>query len=87
MGEAKSRLRMPPCEPSPSPIAAGHAPWADLDAIKSIYQDANRLGLTVDHIVPLVSKLVCGLHCEANLQLITFEENLRKSNRFWPDMP
>jgi hypothetical protein len=44
-------------------------------------------GTHVDHIVPLVSKFVCGLHCEANLQLLPGPENQRKGNRVWPDMP
>jgi len=41
----------------------------------------------VDHIVPLNSNLVCGLHCERNLRVIPERENLLKSNRHWPDMP
>ena len=41
----------------------------------------------VDHIVPLASKLVCGLHIEQNLQVIPGIENIAKGNRRWPDMP
>ena len=40
----------------------------------------------VDHIVPLKSKKVCGLHCVANLRVIPSLENHRKGNRTWPDM-
>lgn len=61
--------------------------WADLDAIKDVYLEAQYQRLTVDHIVPLRSKLVCGLHVLDNLQLLTMSENSRKRNRHWPDMP
>ena len=59
--------------------------WADKKAMHIIYKKAKRLGLTVDHIYPIRGKMVCGLHCEQNLQLLTLEENARKNNHYeWP---
>lgn len=64
--------------------------WADLAAIKTIYEECERLtketGMQheVDHIYPLQNKYMCGLHVETNLQILTKEENLAKSNRTWP---
>jgi hypothetical protein len=66
--------------------------WANRFAIKTIYSKCQRLTAwtqelyNVDHIVPLKSKFVCGLHCEANLRIIPKLENLVKSNLHWPDM-
>lgn len=40
----------------------------------------------VDHMVPLKSKYVCGLHCASNFAVIPALENKAKGNRYWPDM-
>lgn len=60
--------------------------WADLDKISEIYKSCPD-GYHVDHIIPLVSKIVCGLHCESNLRHLPALDNLRKNNKIWPDMP
>lgn len=67
-------------------------PWADLSAVAALYAAAQAMtGVTgvaheVDHFVPLKHPLVCGLHCEANLRVVTAVENRRKGNRSWPGM-
>lgn len=67
--------------------------WAEIDEIQAIYESARRISLEtgveyhVDHIVPLKSDIVCGLHCMANLQILEGKKNLSKNNRHWPLMP
>ena len=56
-------------------------PWADMTAVAAVYKHAKALGKTVDHIVPLNNRLVCGLHCEDNLRIVSAEENRRKGNK------
>lgn len=62
--------------------------WSNLDAIKAIYElretisEVSGVVHHVDHIHPLQSDVVCGLHVLENLQIIPATENLSKSNKF-----
>jgi hypothetical protein len=61
--------------------------WADKTKIRAIYAQAFMLEMQtgikhhVDHIIPIKSHLVCGLHCEFNLRAIPAKENLSKKNK------
>jgi hypothetical protein len=70
--------------------------WSDSQYIEDLYTNCreaedvfSNVGLDVkfhvDHIVPLQNDLVCGLHVESNLQILTARENRSKNNRFNPD--
>ncbi len=61
--------------------------WADMNKIKTVYLKAKQFGFHVDHIVPLCSSLVSGLHVWDNLQLLDKSLNSTKKNLSWPDMP
>lgn len=61
--------------------------WFEKEKVELVYQKADELNMSVDHVVPLVSDIVCGLHCWYNLQLLDQPLNSGKRNYHWPDMP
>jgi len=66
--------------------------WATKSKVKEFYLTAQMLtrltGIEhhVDHIVPLINDRVCGLHCEDNLQVLPWFENISKGNSFGEDI-
>jgi len=54
--------------------------WANLQVIKNIYKNCPE-GYEVDHMIPLQSDEVCGLHVENNLQYLTKKQNTSKGNK------
>jgi len=62
--------------------------WANKEKILAFYVEARRLttltGIKheVDHVIPSNHLLVCGLHNEFNLQVLTKTENCIKNNKF-----
>ena len=61
--------------------------WYEQEKVELVYKMSVDMGMEVDHVVPLQSDLVCGLHCWHNLQLLISSVNSSKGNRYWPDMP
>lgn len=61
--------------------------WYESELVAMVYEKSREYGFHVDHIVPLLSDKVCGLHCWHNLQIISPMDNYKKGNLTWPDMP
>jgi hypothetical protein len=55
--------------------------WVNPTEINLIYKN-KPAGMTVDHIIPTISKLVCGLHVPWNLQYLPLKLNSKKLNKF-----
>ncbi|PRH41094.1 hypothetical protein C6T65_17565 [Burkholderia vietnamiensis] len=74
-------------------IRLGAPRWANMSAMIAIYRERAKIeretGIPhdVDHIVPVVNPLVCGLHWEGNLRIIPARDNRSKSNSFDTDPP
>lgn len=74
-------------------LAHAYREWSDDEEVFRIYMSAAVMreltggNYSVDHRVPLVSHLVCGLHCHTNLRVVSGEENTLKGSSFWPQMP
>lgn len=62
--------------------------WANVEEILKIYKQSVKItketGIPhhVDHIIPLVNDLVCGLHVHENLQILVATHNMEKNNKF-----
>ena len=57
--------------------------WADLNKINEVYATCPE-DMTVDHIIPITSPIVCGLHGSWNMQYLTRSANSKKGNSLPP---
>jgi hypothetical protein len=69
-----------------TPVWANHVYIKDMYMLAKLVSEATGIKHHVDHLVPLRSSRVCGLHVEHNLRVIPAVDNCRKQNSIWPDM-
>lgn len=62
-------------------IALATPKWVDIEAIAEFYANTPE-GMTVDHIIPIYNKNVCGLNVPWNLQYLSPKDNSNKRNKF-----
>lgn len=62
-------------------VATATPSWANKDKMNELYKTARSERKEVDHVIPLQGKLVCGLHVETNMAVVTMTENRRKGAR------
>ena len=76
-------------------IVEATPPWVDdvmSQQMKDLYKESAALQVStgekyhVDHIIPIQSKVVCGLHVPWNLRIVTAEVNQSKSNSIQEDL-
>lgn len=66
-------------------------PWVTRADIAPFYIEAEERrqrgqAVEVDHIIPLNGENIIGLHCPANLAVISRLRNAQKSNHYYPGM-
>jgi hypothetical protein len=65
-------------------------PWYDkCKTMKLKYQrdalsELTGITFTLDHVIPLIHHLVCGLNIDTNIQILSQAENSKKSHTFNP---
>ena len=55
---------------------------ADMLKGLSEFKRTDKSSLVVDHIIPINHPRICGLHCPANLRIVTASENSSKQNKW-----
>lgn len=62
-------------------LALATPKWINIKEMIEIYENCPK-GMTIDHIIPIHNKNVCGLHVPWNLQYLSREDNSKKHNKF-----